>query len=289
MRNGHHQGGRLARSAGSAEGRPEGYRGVGASDFTHTNQRGAESVSYRDDAALDAMQRKAEMIIRNIFGISSKYLEDLGDISFYPSVYPASPEYYLESWAGGKSSMSNLITTMRDELTIFGDQTKLVDSIRRPDRIGVNTKVFIVHGHDETMKVSAARTVEKLGLVPIILHEKPNQGRTVIEKFADYADVEFAVVLLSPDDLAVPSTESPEKLRPRARQNVIFEMGYFIGKLGRERVVALYRAVSEFELPSDYSGVLYVAYDNTGRWQFDLVRELSACGYNVDANRLLAK
>lgn len=68
---------------------------------------------------------------------------------------------------------------------------------------------------------------------------------------------------------------------------MVFELGYFLGKLGRERVIALYREDENFEMPSDYSGVLFVSYDSAGRWQFDLIKELKACGYDVDANRLL--
>ena len=73
----------------------------------------------------------------------------------------------------------------------------------------------------------------------------------------------------------------------RARQNVIFELGFFIGKLGRNRVLVLYQEEENFEMPSDYSGVLYTPYDSSGRWQFDLIKELKACGYDVDANKLL--
>lgn len=148
-------------------------------------------------------------------------------------------------------------------------------------------KVFIVHGHDDSMKLAVARTLEKLELEPIILHEQPNLGRTIIEKFTDYSGVSFAVVLLSPDDIGHSRNAPPEQALLRARQNVILELGYFLGKLGRERVIALYRSDEKFEMPSDYSGVLYVAFDAAERWQFDLVRELKASGYNVDANRLL--
>lgn len=149
-------------------------------------------------------------------------------------------------------------------------------------------KIFIVHGHDEAMRESVARAITRLNLEPIILHEKPSKGRTIIEKFSDYGDVGFAVVLLSPDDVGRHNNGSPDALNPRARQNVIFELGYFLGRLGRERVLALYKQEPNFELPSDYSGVLFVPYDNSGRWQFDLVKELKSVGYAVDANKLLS-
>lgn len=151
-----------------------------------------------------------------------------------------------------------------------------------------NNQIFVVHGHDEEMKQSVARIIEKLGLKPIILHEQPHQGRTIIEKFTEYADgVSFAVVLLSPDDKGYKKDRSSEAAKFRARQNVILELGFFLGKLGRNNVVALFKNESNFELPSDYDGVLYTPFDNSGRWQFDLVRELKSAGYDVDANKLV--
>jgi predicted nucleotide-binding protein len=137
------------------------------------------------------------------------------------------------------------------------------------------------------MKLSVARTIEKLGLNPIILHEQPSKGKTIIEKFTDNSDVTFAIVLLSADDIAYNKNEKPEAAKFRARQNVIFELGYFIGKLGRDRVLALHEQQSDFEIPSDYSGVLFVPFDRAGKWQFDLVKELKALMINVDANNIL--
>lgn len=148
-----------------------------------------------------------------------------------------------------------------------------------------SNKIFVVHGHDEEMKLAVARKIEKLDFEPLILHEKPNKGRTIIEKFTDYADVSFAVVLLSPDDLAYPKDKTPDDAKYRARQNVIFELGYFLGKLGRKNVTVIYRKTTDFEIPNDYSGVLWIPFESG--WEFDLVKELKACSFNVDANKLL--
>ena len=147
-------------------------------------------------------------------------------------------------------------------------------------------KIFIVHGHDEEMKQTVARIVEKLDLKPIILHEQPNGGKTIIEKFETHSnDVSFAIVLLSPDDKGYTVDSFPDDGKFRARQNVILELGYFIGKLGRDRVFVLHKNSSNFELPSDILGVIYTPYDSN--WKFELVKELHACGYEVDANKLL--
>jgi len=150
-----------------------------------------------------------------------------------------------------------------------------------------SNRIFIVHGRSNEMKEGLARVLEKLELEPIILHEKPNQGRTIIEKFTDYSDVGFAVVLLSPDDMGYPKSQSSKAAKPRARQNVVFELGFFIGKLGRNRVLPLYEEVNDFEMPSDYEGIVYTLYDSLGAWKNKLVKELRASGYDVDANKLV--
>jgi predicted nucleotide-binding protein len=148
-----------------------------------------------------------------------------------------------------------------------------------------SNRVFVVHGHDHGRKEMVARFVEKLGLTPVILHEKPNVGRTLIEKFSDYSDVHFAVVILTGDDVGR-GREEPEPSRPRARQNVILELGYFLGKLTRSRVCTLYE--KGVEIPSDYQGVLFLPLDNQESWRAALVRELKAAGFEVDANKIFS-
>jgi predicted nucleotide-binding protein len=144
--------------------------------------------------------------------------------------------------------------------------------------------VFLVHGHDESAKETTARFLEKLGLEVTILHEQASEGRTVIEKFEAHSDVGFAVVLLTPDDVGGVSTPSPT-LRGRARQNVILELGYFTGKLGRQRVCGLFR--SQVEIPSDLHGVLFIELDSQGGWRTRLAQELVSAGMQIDLQGLL--
>ena len=149
-------------------------------------------------------------------------------------------------------------------------------------------EVFVVHGHDESAKESVARFIERIGLKPVILHEQPNGGRTIIEKFETYSKgVVFAVVLLTPDDLACPASANPEvsQLKPRARQNVIMELGYFVGKLGRTRVCALHKG--NVELTSDLQGVLYVPMDGHGAWRTKLAQEFNQSRISFDLEGLL--
>lgn len=149
-------------------------------------------------------------------------------------------------------------------------------------------KVFVVHGHDHAAKDAVARLLEKLHLEAVVLHEQANKGRTIIEKFEAHSEeVAFAVVLLTPDDLGASSEQVgnlPAGINKRARQNVVFELGYFIGKLKRRRVCALY--VDGVERPSDMEGLLYVRYDQGGAWRTDLAREIKAAGIDVDLNLL---
>lgn len=144
--------------------------------------------------------------------------------------------------------------------------------------------VFIVHGHDGEAQQAVARYVERLGLKAVILHEQPNSGRTIIEKFEVYSDVGFAVVLLTPDDIGAPK-DSPDKQKARARQNVVLELGYFLGKLGRSRVCALYK--SGVEMPSDYQGVVYTPLDEAGGWRTKLAQELVEAGFSIDLNAII--
>ena len=142
-------------------------------------------------------------------------------------------------------------------------------------------KVFIVHGHDDGAREATARFIAKLGLQPVILHEQASGGRTVIEKLEHHADVGFAIVLLTPDDVGG-RADDPSALQPRARQNVILELGFFVAKLGREYVCALHKGA--VELPSDILGVVYIAMDATNGWKLVLARELREAGFPVDMN-----
>lgn len=146
-----------------------------------------------------------------------------------------------------------------------------------------SSRVFIVHGHDEVLKEKTARFVEKLGYEAIILHEQASRGKTIIEKIEAHSDVGFAIVLYSPDDLGNARTDAEAGvLNPRARQNVVFEHGYLMAKLGRSHVAAL--TTDKVEFPSDISGVVYIESRN---WQIDLAKEMKAAGYDIDYNKVV--
>ena len=145
------------------------------------------------------------------------------------------------------------------------------------------TKVFIVHGHDEAPRETVARFIGQQGLEAVILHEQANAGMTIPEKLIKHGNVGFAVVLLTPDDLGRAASDTID--RPRARQNVILELGYFVGRLGRDKVCALLKG--DIEMPTDYVGVVYVKWDDAGAWKMSLAKELDVAGYDIDFNKVM--
>jgi len=159
-------------------------------------------------------------------------------------------------------------------------------SSKRPEQptTELGPDVFLVYGHDEAAKHEVARFLEKLQLKPVILDEKPKASRTIIEQIEEHANVGFAVVLMTPDDVGA-AIEDKEHLKPRARQNVILELGFFMGKLDRKHVCILYKG--GVEKPSDYDGVLHVSMDNKDAWQLQLARELQNAGLPIDPGKLI--
>ncbi|MCI2964479.1 nucleotide-binding protein [Shewanella sp. N2AIL] len=180
------------------------------------------------------------------------------------------------------SYLDSLILDIKNDEYDFTPSNKEVQDVKTIPEAKSN-KVFIVHGHDGEVKYRTARFIEKLGFEAIILDEQVNKSRTIIEKIEDYSDVtRFAIVLYTPDDLGVVKTKSDD-LQPRARQNVIFEHGFLMGKLGRENVVPLVEG--DIELPNDISGIVYVSEN----WEMKIAQEMLEAGYDVDFNKLLKK
>lgn len=192
-----------------------------------------------------------------------------------------------------KGKIKGVLDHILDDIDNFDNnnsdiQAKVVKATIKEERLNITNenKVFIVHGHNELMKQSVARFIEKIGLEAVILHEQPNRGLTIVEKFILNSNVCFAIVLLSADDIGYSKKEGKNKSKERARQNVIFELGYFIAKLERHRVVALVENANNFELPSDYHGIIYINYDSSDKWKNDLSREILSNGIKVDVKKI---
>jgi predicted nucleotide-binding protein len=233
--------------------------------------------------------QSTKLAIVNAFGENSLRVRNFSSISYVLSnIKPTLTRVseFMAAYRVGLESAASDLQSMIEEIKVYwvDEKENLVSSKKQENQSKLMNEIFIVHGQDEGTKDTLARFITKLGLKPIILHEQPNQGRTIIEKFEQYSKVNFAIALLTPDDIGG-SKETPKSLKPRTRQNVIFEFGYFLGKLGRNRACALKNKL--VETPSDYDGVLYIPFDDAGAWKMKLVTELKTAGYNVDANLML--
>lgn len=149
-----------------------------------------------------------------------------------------------------------------------------------------HNKVFIVHGRDEFALLQTENMIRRLGFEPIVLKRKANQGLTLIEKFEKNSEVKYAIVLLTPDDVGSLNEEATPHLQFRARQNVIFEMGFFYGKLGRSKVCCLVKSGVEKPVPpSDIDGIAYIPYTySIEEKELDIMRELQSAGIEIGVN-----
>jgi predicted nucleotide-binding protein len=252
-------------------------------------ERGESLLAARpfDNVRYSAWENTTREFLVKAFGADSPNVErvmEIGKSGF--SVMNNSEgwweQHYAESLQSQLTMLESMVELLQTEIEISAPPTSSMQQSSAPS---LSRRVFIVHGHDEAIREAMARFIERLDLTPVILHEQPNKGRTIIEKFTDYTDVGFALVLLTADDRGGPITEAADMYKPRARQNVVLELGFFLGKLGRGRVCALFQ--EGVEIPSDYSGVLFVKLDNGGAWKFQIARELKAVGIEVDMNKAI--
>lgn len=211
-------------------------------------------------------------------------------IESYIPALKAEDQYSDFVMIGGPSYLERAIYNAPDVTDEFitgpagGKKSTLVQKRSDSKNRSNSDRVFIVHGHDDAAKIKTARFVEKLDYKAIILHEQASSGRTIIEKIEQHTDVGFAVVLYTPDDVGSSNGEA-ENLQLRARQNVVFEHGFLIAKLGRERVVALVDGA--LELPNDISGVVYIKMDEANAWHLQLAKEMKQAGFDIDMNKLV--
>lgn len=227
-------------------------------------------------------RRDTRIALEYIFADQPDRAADFTSISFYPFAFSTSTpdSAFQQAYVRGLEEATAILQSMIEEIQAYWEESQGVvpQHTAQPELVPVTNEVFVIHGHDDGIKNTVARFLENLGLTATILHEQPDEGRTVIEKLEHYANG-FAIALLTPDDVG--GTDE-HNLKPRARQNVILEMGYFAGKLGRQRVRALRSEC--VEVPSDFSGVLYIALDESESWKMTLIRELKSAGFDIDAN-----
>lgn len=245
----------------------------------------AENMKYESKATdIQSIDQKVKSLLPYVTKDPKSKLEIFSTFRFTPRVISASSKenqvYSMRAFADGKAKVINFVRGLIEENELIHSLEKNVSAPKVIETVhkGPKTKVFIVHGHDDALKTEVSLLISKQGLEPIVLHEQPNQGKTIIEKIESYSDVDFAIVLYTPCDVGRSQKEKEEK--PRARQNVIFEHGYFVAKLGRQNVVGLNKG--EVDLPNDISGVVYNSYDEAGAWKYKILSELHSSGYIVD-------
>jgi predicted nucleotide-binding protein len=252
-------------------------------------QRGLELAAdgKTDSTVRQSWYNTTRAILAAAFGSDSRNIGAVMSAGPNKQMYPyGTPDSVIEAHerenlAAAATMLDSCIEQLQILVPVASQSGRGAQEVSQRPEIG--RSVFVVHGRDEGKKEAVARFLSTLDLVPIILHEQPNQGRTLIEKFEAHADVSFAVVILTGDDVGGPTNSDIE--RPRARQNVVFELGYFVGRLGRKRVCTLYE--EQVEIPSDFSGVVYVPLDPAGAWRTLLARELRAASFEIDMNRAL--
>ncbi len=228
-----------------------------------------------------AWEMKVKRFISNQYGADSLEMNQFNDTPFTLTMWTRGDtkttlqKKDIEACRDGLKTTKAILETYLDDLKNEEENTSQNQLSVTID----SSKIFIVHGHDGELKESVARIIEKQNIKAIILSEQANKGRTIIEKFEENSDVGCAICLFTADDIG--RAESEVENKSRARQNVVFETGYFIGKLGRDHIVIL--ADNGIEIPSDLSGVVYTDTEN---WKVSLLKDLKEMGYNVDFNKL---
>lgn len=243
----------------------------------------------RNSTLATTWPRDVKVVLADFYGKSSTRYTQFDVIHFSATAWwegrPDSDNepYFREGLAESEAFLRSRIQELEEDVSDEPHGAPIGGSIPQVRAANAH-KVFVVHGHDSGTKEAVARCLSKLDLEPIILHERPNEGRTIIEKFEHHSEVGCSVVILTADDVGA-SKSDPSKLENRARQNVIFEMGFFFARLGRAKTIALLE--KGLTKPSDIDGVLYISMDDGG-WELQLVRELKAAGLNVDANKVFS-
>lgn len=259
-------------------------------------ERGIELLTKQRDKALEllnsrpltsdqyaAWENTTREFLVMAFGPDSPNVRSVMDIGHYGSFPMNASEQWWENHRA--LSLQRKTSVLESCIEVLETQVEGTKTEEQEEELPIGDRVFLVHGRDQAMREETARFLEHLSVEVVILREQPNSGRTIIEKFIDYSDVGFAVVLLTGDDRGGLRDEPYESQKPRARQNVLLELGFFLGKLGRQRVCALYQ--DGVDIPTDYQGVAFVRIDDGGGWRLEVARELKAAGFPIDMNRAL--
>jgi predicted nucleotide-binding protein len=244
-------------------------------------QQQIDDANDGSPAEFSVWRQKTEVVLRNVVGDSNPLYQSFQKIRYTLIMFSANTprSRFAEAQAAGVRQAIAVLNAAKLEVELSGGTPTPPDG-----SITSGHKIFVVHGSDEARKHEVARCLRALtGYEPTILHEQANGGRTIIEKFEDHAaDTAYAVVIATGDDVGRKVSAGPDL--PRPRQNVVFELGFFFGSLGRNRVALLYE--EGVERPSDTDGIVRISLDAAGGWKTALARELQEAGIGVDWSAL---
>lgn len=247
----------------------------------------------RDGPRHHKWRASVDAVLVNSLPGKSQTLERFRDVSYSYGIWTGSPgedERDRRYFASQVDEAVAIIEAAIFELGLVAEDDTVVAAMPAGDRTAVaeSGTIFVVHGHSEAAKYQVVRVLDKAtDRDAVILHEQANKGATVLEKFEHHAaTAAYAVILLTADDVGgvAAHAATEQVLAPRGRQNVIFEMGFFFGMLGRKRVAVLYEP--GVELPADLGGLVYIELDASGAWKSALAKELAAAGIPVDHARI---
>ena len=245
--------------------------------------------SGMDQPEFKAWKDDVIRFLKKVYGNDSHEATSFNKIEYY-NFYGA-VDVYNGDWHENKEKVNALYQKGLKTAILFLENYKSDDScmiIKEDMKSDVkksnnHENIFIVHGRNDGIKAQVSNFLLRFGIKPIILHEQANKGQTIIEKIEKHSDVKAAIVLFTNDDVG--RFKDDTELEIRARQNVIFEAGYFIGKLGRECTIILLE--KGLKIPSDLDGYTYFEIDEKQRWQLDVAKELKAIEFKIDMNDLV--
>ena len=234
-----------------------------------------------DPTDFEAWVNGTEVVVRSIFGNASPMHTKITAVSYWPGIVfeETSATEFANAQRAGVLETIALLKAAKLELEITEGPSGTTE-LSAPEREPSET-IFIVHGRDDARKYALSSFLQNLtGNQPVILHQQPSAGQVLIEKFESVAgSAGYSVVLLTADDRGRPKEMDTSDERARARQNVVFEMGFFFGLIGRKRVAVLYD--QGVELPSDVAGIVYIPLDDAGAWKGQLASEISHAGLQI--------
>ena len=224
------------------------------------------------------ISRREQAFLEDLYALAAPKTGKPDTEASFPMFEPSNSEQREIAQYLSKKGLAKLKRDCSVSITEMG--ARFVEKLRSGEPLV--QPVFLVHGRDYWMKNAVTRALERMNIKPIKLDKVNSQGRTIIEKLLDTTgDIPAAIILLSPDDRGALKNET---VRPRSRQNVIFEHGFFVGKFGKPKrgnVIILCKEDTTLEIPSDIKGVEFIRYTNNSKWPEELASELSGCGYAI--------